>query len=414
MFICHRKDNTLTAYKYICGLIQAERSNMEQIEEKVDDADYGKLRHFISRSPWNSRNVMNRVAKQSYRLLWDAGFQALVIYEVSFSKKGNNSVGVMPQWNNELKKNNNCQIALFAVLSAGKYAIPVDVEFFIPANWTNDNKRCKNAGVPEERLKFKTKSELVMDIIKRQRSLGAKFEYVCIEKFGKSDFFSGKKNKVFYKELGNNSEFFFINVDKNRTVYIKEDGKVSWESPVPPNGKNHLIKSKQTRIKNILSHLKQDIINKTTIQNPFNNSLKISVFYLNVLVPSELKTGSREWTLFITQSNESPNINQCFLTNLPEEDAIVNLSLIFERRNLADSAFEDAKNKVGMSDYQVRKWLAWHHHISLCMMSILFLTENNILNIDNNLKPLSCVAIHFKLKGFLQSEKTNTANFICC
>jgi SRSO17 transposase len=29
-----------------------------------------------------------------------------------------------------------------------------------------------------------------------------------------------------------------------------------------------------------------------------------------------------------------------------------------------ERTFDDAKNELGMSDYQIRKWTGWHHHIS--------------------------------------------------
>ncbi len=37
MFICHRKDNRARAHEYICRLIQADRRNMERMEEATDD-----------------------------------------------------------------------------------------------------------------------------------------------------------------------------------------------------------------------------------------------------------------------------------------------------------------------------------------------------------------------------------------
>jgi SRSO17 transposase len=46
------------------------------------------------------------------------------------------------------------------------------------------------------------------------------------------------------------------------------------------------------------------------------------------------------------------------------------------QRYFIERGFEDAKQEAGMSQYQVRGWLAWHHHIALVMLSMLFvLTE---------------------------------------
>ena len=58
--VCHRNDNTDTAHKYLCGLIQSERSNMERMEEAVPGTDYESLQQFISCSPWSYRDVICR------------------------------------------------------------------------------------------------------------------------------------------------------------------------------------------------------------------------------------------------------------------------------------------------------------------------------------------------------------------
>ncbi|MBU4261750.1 MAG: hypothetical protein KKC76_07710, partial [Proteobacteria bacterium] len=41
-------------------------------------------------------------------------------------------------------------------------------------------------------------------------------------------------------------------------------------------------------------------------------------------------------------------------------------------------SFQDAKETAGMDHYQVRGWLAWHHHMAMVMMSTLFLLETRM------------------------------------
>jgi len=47
-------------------------------------------------------------------------------------------------------------------------------------------------------------------------------------------------------------------------------------------------------------------------------------------------------------------------------------------RNVVERNFRDAKSEVGMADYQTRGWLAWHHHMSLVMLAMLFLTQERM------------------------------------
>lgn len=47
------------------------------------------------------------------------------------------------------------------------------------------------------------------------------------------------------------------------------------------------------------------------------------------------------------------------------------------RRNASslNTGFREAKSECGMADYQVRRWDAWHHHVTLVMLGTLFLVK---------------------------------------
>jgi hypothetical protein len=38
------------------------------------------------------------------------------------------------------------------------------------------------------------------------------------------------------------------------------------------------------------------------------------------------------------------------------------------KRFWVERTFEDAKGSVGMANYQVRGWLAWHHHMAMAQL----------------------------------------------
>ena len=65
-----------------------------------------------------------------------------------------------------------------------------------------------------------------------------------------------------------------------------------------------------------------------------------------------------------------------------------------------ERTFEDAKSECGMADYQVRKWSAWHHHMALVMMAMLFMLSERIYHKDTY-PPLSCADIEELLAHFL-------------
>ena len=56
-----------------------------------------------------------------------------------------------------------------------------------------------------------------------------------------------------------------------------------------------------------------------------------------------------------------------------------------------------------MADYQVRKWEAWHHHMALVMMAMLFMLTERIRHSDTH-PLLSCADIEELLARFLPSR----------
>ena len=110
----------LQAQMYLQGLMQAGRKskNMERMEEVVPDCSYQSLHHFVSESEWDTRAVLDQVAREADRLLGGSESSCLLIDETSFQKKGENSVGVERQWSGRLGKVENCQVGVFAAYAA--------------------------------------------------------------------------------------------------------------------------------------------------------------------------------------------------------------------------------------------------------------------------------------------------------
>jgi SRSO17 transposase len=47
-------------------------------------------------------------------------------------------------------------------------------------------------------------------------------------------------------------------------------------------------------------------------------------------------------------------------------------------RYWGEQRLKDAKSEVGMAEYQVRTWRAWHHHLTLTMLALLFMLQQKL------------------------------------
>ena len=214
LFKRHTSNLADRAFQYLKGLFQADKKNMERMEEKIPDVEYDPLQYFISDSGWAYRPVNDQIAKDADKLLGGHYDSALYIDETGFPKKGMMSVGVARQWCGQLGKTDNCQVGVFATLGHNRFSTPIDFRLYLPKEWTKDRKRCKKAKVPKEHMEFKGKAELALDMVFDARKKGIRFNWVGC------DGFYGDKPE-FLRKLADKGEVFMADVHKDQRIYLE-------------------------------------------------------------------------------------------------------------------------------------------------------------------------------------------------
>ena len=85
---------------------------------------------------------------------------------------------------------------------------------------------------------------------------------------------------------------------------------------------------------------------------------------------------ARTRTLVITRTDDSkPQTKYSFSNGTMSDYTRAEYAYFQCNRYWVERAFDDAKNELGLSGYQVRKWNAWQHHQSLVMMAALYLMQ---------------------------------------
>ena len=120
-----------SAKRYIRGLYQVERRNMERMADIVAGSDYQQIQQMLSVSDRDHVGVVRQVAAEA-QAHFPKGGRVLVIDESGFAKKGECSAGVARQWNGRPGKGDNSQVGVFAALAHGETACLIDAELFLP------------------------------------------------------------------------------------------------------------------------------------------------------------------------------------------------------------------------------------------------------------------------------------------
>ena len=374
LFKTSNSNQSAKAELYVCGLFQAKRSNIEQMSEIVKDADYHPIQHFISESAWSAGEVMDSVAIQTDHLFSHFDDVHLLIDESGHTKKGFKSVGVARQYSGQLGKVDNCQIAVYAALSADKYCSLIDARLYLPQEWVSDKKRCRSAGVPEAAIKHKTKLALALEIITHHQQKGTRFHWVG------GDGLYGHDSK-FRNNLAAMELLYMLDIHSTDGVYIEKPniGIAVKESKKGRPAFLPQADKKSVKVCDIVKGLTEENWKTYNVRDTAKGPLVFNIWVQQIYSWDTTATDSHKELLVIRRSKNEKGVYE-YKYSLSNADisnySWLRLAKAQAQHYFVERGFEDAKQEVGMSQYQVRGWLAWHHHIALVMLSMLFvLTE---------------------------------------
>ena len=359
-FIGQGRNSIVHARHYITGLMGAQRTkNIETIENDVPGSDYQSMEQFISSSPWDHRALLNDVARDADQLLGDESEAGLFLDETSFLKKGKFSVGVQRQWSGRAGKVENCQVGVFACLGRGEQFALTDFQLYLPESWAEDTERCDKAGVPEEERIYRPKWQQALDLVKRARSNNVRFGWVG------ADALYGN-NQGFLNALEDAGECFMADIHSNLKVWL--------ERPEKNEGKEKAKHPNHQRVDRICrEHFEAHCVEISFRQGSKGNLT--GRFYTRAIWTWDGKTkGEPRARTLLIREDESGDLKYS-LTNLPHQTAPKRLAYIQNQRYWIEHSFHEAKNQLGMSQYQVRVWRGWHHHMALICLASVFMAK---------------------------------------
>ena len=157
---------------YLQGLLSPiERKNGWQLAEQAgDNTPYG-IQNLLGRAVWDADQLRDDLRLYVKEYLGTADGVG-VLDETGFLKKGTKSVGVQRQYSGTAGKVENCQIGVFLTYASEKGHTFLDRELYLPESWVNTPARCRQAGIPEDAIKFSTKPALGQQMLERAIEAG--------------------------------------------------------------------------------------------------------------------------------------------------------------------------------------------------------------------------------------------------
>ena len=85
------------------------------------------------------------------------------------------------------------------------------------------------------------------------------------------------------------------------------------------------------------------------------------------------KPGPPSWLLIRRSLADEPELKY-YVSNADAETPVSTLALVACTRCRVEEFFEDCKSYLGMTQYETRSWVGWHHHMTLVGLAHLFVT----------------------------------------
>jgi len=363
------------ARSYLMGIIlPGKRKNMSSTSRRVR-LDMNIIQQFLTDSPWDPIEVMKTVIHTiSNKIASEKG--VIIVDDTGQKKKGQKSPGVNRQYSGTLGKIGNCQIAVGCcysipgeVRNADAVYCPTGMQLYIPKEWFEDEKKCKEAGIPDS-LDFQTKPEISLNLIKR--ILKEKVPHRAIT----ADTAYGT-NGNFRRELREQEEPYVLAVIPSEISIVPEDTSVipaetKSEDDASQKHTMKFPKGVKTKTADIVAgEISDDDWEEVEWSEGTKGKLSAQFTRMRVRVTKFGKpTDETGWMLFEKTKDGELKVYMCRGLDNASLEELVSIAHI---RWTIEQCFKQMKRELGLDKFEGRKWKGWHHHAAMVMLAFCYL-----------------------------------------
>ena len=359
---------------YVRGqLSDLRRKSMEPIADAAGIKPRD-LQHFLALHQWDDsrmRDTVAHIVARDHPHPYSIG----ILDETGHPKKGDKTPGVQRQWCGNTGKQDNCVVTVHLGYAAGDFHCLLDGELFLPRSWTADRDRCRQACIPDD-MPHRPKWQIGLELYDRAVANGVRLEWLTLdEAYGQTP--------ALLFELDRRGQRYVAEVPCCFTGWLRKPDLLyrnHHRSPIGRPRKVPRLKAKNpsaSSVEDLFGHSPilrairwESFHVKDTDKGPVVWEAKAAPFYLK---RDGLPT--RAHWLIIARNRLNPGEVKFFVSNAPQSTPLeVLLHLAFSRWRV-ERCFQDEKDKLGLSHFEVRNYVSLRRHWILTAVSHLFLAK---------------------------------------
>jgi SRSO17 transposase len=363
---------------YLTGLLlPGERKSVEPMAAKIDprrvSSRHQSMHHFVASAPWDWNPVL--AVARDYGLEQierHAPVSTWVVDDTGMPKKGSHSVGVARQYCGRLGKQDNCQVVVTLSMANTIMSVPCAYRLYLPEVWTQDRKRCREAGIPDDVL-FATKWEIALaaidDLLAESlppAPVTADAGYGMVTAFR-----DGLTRRALSYAVAIPSETSLWPPGSVPLGPKRWSGRGRPATRVRRTPRHHPLSARE------LAHGLPVASWKTVRWREGTRGTMHSRFAAVRARPAHRDENlheprPEEWLLVDwPQGEKEPR--KYWLSTVPEDASLEELVHLAEIRWRIDRDYQEMKSELGLGQYEGRSWRGFHHHGTLCIAAYAFL-----------------------------------------
>jgi SRSO17 transposase len=331
------------ARRYLAGLLgRVERKNGWQMAEQIGEVGPQGAQRLLNAARWDADAVRDDLREYVIEHLGEEESGVLILDETGFLKKGEKSVGVARQYTGTAGRIENAQVGVFLAYASEKGVAFADRALYLPREeWAENIARREEAGVPEE-VRFSTKGELAKEMLERVFEADVPARWVVADTvYGTARGLRGW-------------------LEERRCSYVL----------AVPATKGVYYEGRQRQARTVAKSLAEGAWIRASAGRGSKGDRLYDWGCVSLPDPDTAEMG--RW-LLLRRDIDDPSELAYYLAYGPKDTSVGQLVRLAGRRWVIEDCFEAAKGEVGLDEYEVRKWDAWHRHITLCLLAHAYL-----------------------------------------
>lgn len=339
-------------------VLQGKLSNLQRKTSEPIAIQAGRHRkpvqHFVGAGRWDDAAVLAELRVHVREEIGEAN-GVLIVDGSGFAKKGTESCGVARQWCGRLGKIDNCQVGVFLAYAGSGSWGPLDCRLFLPQERAADQKHRKKTHVPKE-VVFQEKWRIGLDLLATSSPEVPHGWIVADDEFGRV--------AEFRATLRHRHERYVVDVPCNtlvREVSARTRG-AKGRKPAFERAEVWAGRQPASRWKTI------------TIRGGEKGPLRVKALKARAQAKDEDGcVGPTETVLVVRTLDDEPTTYYA-LSNAARDVKLYELVGAKSQRHRVEELLGEGKGEVGLGHYEVRSWVGWHHHMTLSLLAVWFLT----------------------------------------